>query len=177
MVIAPVFLNPPGVLTLAGGYAAGLVVPVASAVALAPSFLTLNVASLLGMGFGTFFMNRIGIPYLLQKRGATDAILALSSSAGILMSSSILCSAFLLLATVNAHVLYIENYHRTQRLDTEKKWYVLDGTDEVANGIIMAGYTGFTFYRILRTTWAVAKQLVYPSSDKKNLAEQLLDME
>jgi len=182
VILGPAFLQKRPFVTVAGGYTAGLILPIAASIALAPNFLTLNIASILGMAAGTVFMNKWGIPAVLEYNGVSETRRLIAGGLSNMMTSAVLSCAFFLLATVNAHVLYIQNCHmnqETEQNEKKKPWYTLDGTDPIANGIIMAGYTGFTFYRLLNAAFRLVKQITTKSpegKDKKGFAEQLLDM-
>jgi len=181
--LAPAFMKPRDLITIAGGLTTGLVAPLAAAVAVSPNFVVLNIAAVLGMGMGTLFMQSTGIPWILERRHRDKASAALQSSfnSGVtsLALPSAIVSAFFLIVTVNAHVVFVEKCFRAKdkkesqdkkgdKKDEKKedlklfainKWVPFDGTDEVTNGLLMASYAGFTFYKILSSVVRAAKKL------------------
>jgi len=174
--VAPIFFKPRNLVTIAGGYTVGLVAPIAVALTMSSDFLKLNIFSFLGMGVGTLFMHNTGIPFVLSRRQQTGAV---SSTVTSLMATAVVANAFFLLTTVNAHVLFIEKCHResSQKTVEKPKWSLsrfFDGTDPVSNGLLMASYTGFTFYRLLSASVRLARKLRKGGEKSSSTLEDLI---
>jgi hypothetical protein len=166
--IAPIVLTPKDILTIVSGYVIGLTVPTAIACAISPNFLFLNVFSFLSMVLSTLFMHTSAIPWIINRRhiaSGTQIMIPLELTSSFILPFIVGCALIMMLHT-NLFVWYVKKCHETQNEElsagssrkTFKKALItkIDGTDEVTNGMIIAGYVVYTFLRIW---WQILKHL------------------
>jgi len=168
--IAPIVLTPKDILTIVSGYVIGLTVPTAIACAISPNFLFLNAFSFLSMVLSTLFMHTSAIPWIINRRhlaSGTQLMIPLEVTSSFILPF-IIGFALVMMLHTNLFVWYVKRCHETQNVEqsagTSRKTVKskksmmtkLDGTDEVTNGMIIAGYVVYTFLRIW---WQILKHL------------------
>jgi len=135
----------------------GMTIAVGAAMSVASNFFVLNSVAVVGVVCSTIFMRDTFLPFVLNRRYAQLGLAIPATTKAALkfgFSVTLLASPFLLLST-NSLVYYIKKCHDQKNEPTDKKpkWMVIDGTDPVTNGMILASSIGLVFagmfYQIL----------------------------
>jgi len=175
-VIAPIILTPRDPLTIASAYVLGLTLPIALTCAISPNFLFLNACALLTTSLSTAFMHQFAIPWVIHRRhhiAGTVPYLPTGTLSTFLLGT-VLMSGVLMMINTNLFVWHVQKSHEPKEtkvevkrrkggvsrpkhvpLEEQESW-TIDGTDEVTNGMIIAGYSVFTFLQV----WWEAVKLV-----------------
>jgi len=181
--LAPIVLTPSDILTITSGYVLGLTIPIAVTCAVSPNFLFLNAFALFSVSLSTIFMHHFAIPWVIHRRhqiAGTVPYLPARTISTLLLSTALMC-AVLMMVNVNLFVGHVQKCHDAKNqtpdkskarvkskggvarpkkhapLEYEESSWKIDGTDEVTNGIIIAGYSVFTFLQV----WWEAMKLLY----------------
>jgi len=159
--VAPIILTPRDILTTASGYVIGLTVPAAISCAISPNFLFLNIVSFLLMSLSTLFMHSVAIPWVINRRHIASGILSIvpvGFSTSVILPFIFGCTILMMLH-INLFVWYVKECHEKKLLSNKSERssiFQIDGTDEVTNGMIIAGYVVYTF---LRVSWEMMRLL------------------
>jgi len=176
---APIALTPRDILTTVSGYVIGLTVPTAISIAISPNFLFLNIFSFLSMSLTTMFMQSQAIPWVINRRHVERGLIPIIPTG---ITSSIVLPfifgmALLMMLHMNLFVWYIKDCHEKKKIPVEQKkrsWFFkIDGTDEVTNGMIIAGYVFYTFLRIWWEMMRLIKRSVTELVSRGRIREAL----
>jgi len=183
-IVAPIVLTPRDILTTVSGYVIGLTVPAALSIAISPNFLFLNLFSFLSMALSTMFMHSQAIPWVINRRHLAKGFVPVipSSLTSSVVLPFILGSALLMMLHLNLFVWYIKDCHDKKKNPVEEKKrgkissllnMQIDGTDEVSNGMIIAGYVLYTFLRVWWEMMRLLKRSVTEIISKGRIREAL----
>lgn len=187
---APLFFQPKDFITVAGFYTAGLTGSLFAALILAKDLLSFNAYGTIFMTLSTIFAHKTAIPFVLKRRyessGAIQSQLGLLSSSFYrsVMLTGVIITAFLSLVSTTGHILYVqkcfnqlnEQKQRNANQNSEEKkddqlvsykrawWQFVDGTDEISNGILIAGSILAMFWNLLSKSYKLAKKGLYKQS-------------
>lgn len=164
-IATPLFTEARDALTIAGGFASGITIPLTVAAAISNNFLNFNILGWLGIVAGTSIMRKYVLPYILEERYKFAGIPLLAKNIldrelNIGCSLSLLAGLIALLSA-NGFVNFVQECYThvsdpsqlrkiaTTQSSERPKWMIFDGRDPISNGILLSGYAGFALVHVL----------------------------